>query len=721
MALIKLEDVCKTYHLGKVDVPALQGVSLEIERGELVAVMGASGSGKTTLLNTLGCLDRPSGGRYWLDGEEVAHLPAAERALVRNRKIGFVFQTFNLLPRTSALDNVTMPLAYVARDLPQRERVARARALLQRVGLADRTDHEPSQLSGGQQQRVAIARALVGSPALLLADEPTGNLDSRTSEEILALIRRLNAEEGITVVLVTHDAQVASHARRVIRFRDGFVAEDRRVEPAAPAPTRPVVPAEAARPPRPSPGRHLRGLPARVRFLAAIFFIALHALRRNVLRSALTMLGIIIGVSAVIATVEIGQGASTALQRTISNMGAGLLIVFPGTASSQGVSVGLGSQRTLLPEDADAVQRECPCVRCVAPAILARAQVVYGGRNWVPNYIYGSTPRYLEARDWALAEGQPWHDGDVRNGSRVCLLGRTVATQLFDKESPVGKEVRIQNASFTVVGVLAVKGAGAIGTDQDDVVVAPWTTVRNRVSGVALGSVNQSAVAAPDSLQKVNTLNQPYPRLQQDLYPQQTPAQMADTPRPTRTGAIDVLLVRAVSPDKTRAAMREVTAVLHARHRIRADQPDDFYIQDLSEITKVLATSVRLLGALVLGVALIALLVGGVGIMNIMLVSVTERTREIGLRMAVGARPQDILRQFLAESVVLCLVGGAVGIAVGRGSSTVLRAVLHWPIHASLAGVVAAVAVSATVGMIFGYYPAWKASRLDPIDALRYE
>ncbi len=719
MALIKLEDICKTYHLGKVDVPALQGVSLEIERGEMVAIMGTSGSGKTTLMNTLGCLNRPTGGRYWLDGEEVTHLSAAERAMVRNRKIGFVFQTFNLLPRTRAIDNVTMPLAYIARDLPHKERVQRARELLERVGLGARMDHEPSQLSGGQQQRVAIARALVNRPALLLADEPTGNLDTRTTEEILQLFQRLNAEEGITVILVTHDANVANHARRVIRFRDGFVEEDRAIGATGEPPV-----AAASVPERSrgfALGQRLRGAMLQLRFLSAIFVIALHALRRNILRSALTMLGIIIGVSAVIATVEIGQGASSALQQTITNMGAAILIVLPGTASSQGVSIGLGTQRTLLPEDADAIQRECPSVRSVAPVILARTQVVYGSRNWVPNYIYGSTPRFLEVRDWAVVEGQSLQDSDVRNGARVCLMGQTVAQQLFDKESPVGKEIRIQNASFTVIGLLARKGAGMIGMDQDDVLVAPWTTVRNRVSGTALTSVNQSTVTTGDSMQKVNSLNQTYPRTAQDLYPQQTASQLANTPLPARNASVDVVFVRAISPNKIDAAIAEITALLHNRHHVHAGQPDDFYIQNMSEISNVLATSVRLLGALVLGVALIALLVGGVGIMNIMLVSVTERTREIGLRMAVGARPQDILRQFLAESVVLCLVGGGVGIALGRGGSTLLRVMLHWPIQASLAGVVAAVAVSATVGILFGWYPAWKASRLDPIDALRYE
>jgi ABC-type antimicrobial peptide transport system permease subunit len=449
---------------------------------------------------------------------------------------------------------------------------------------------------------------------------------------------------------------------------------------------------------------------------------ALRALTRNVMRSSLTALGIIIGVAAVIAMVEIGQGASTAVQRTIKSMGANNLLVRPGTAASGGVSLGSGSVVTLTPQDAEAIARECPSVACVAPMVRARTQVVYGNRNWVPVYLYGSTPAFLEVREWGnLAEGEPFTDRDVRNGSKVCLLGQTIVRELFGDESPVGREVRVQNVSFRVIGVLSKKGASMMGVDQDDILLAPWTTIKYRVSGSTLAQVNQSAAAPADTTQKYNTLNQPYPGQQTSLYPVPSAAQLANTPMPVRFTNVDEIYVRAHSTEELPDAIRQIKELLRERHRIRPGQPEDFYVRDMTEMSKALGSTAQLMGGLLLVVALISLIVGGVGIMNIMLVSVTERTREIGLRMAVGARPRDILRQFLVEAVLLCLLGGTVGILVGRLGSWGVSYFLNWPTEASLAAVAAAVGVSGAVGVLFGYYPAWKASRLDPIEALRYE
>lgn len=448
---------------------------------------------------------------------------------------------------------------------------------------------------------------------------------------------------------------------------------------------------------------------------------ALHALRRNVMRSILTTLGIIIGVSAVIAMMEIGHGSSNAIQSTIASMGANTVLIMPGTSASGGVSFGAGSTMTLTPQDCDAILKECPLLEAAAPVVRSRAQVVYGGRNWVPMSIYGTTPLFLNVRDWTtLSEGEPFTDRDVRNSSKVCLIGQTLVRELFDNESPIGKEIRLKNVAFKVVGVLSKKGANMMGQDQDDIVLTPWTTLKYRVSGQSSTTVNQSAKSS-DSSSSVNSLNSLYPSSEVVLYPVPSTTQAADTPLPVRFTNVDQIMVSVKNSESISSAIDEMTQILHQRHHIQEEEPDDFTIRDMTEMTKALTSTSTLMTNLLLFVAMISLVVGGVGIMNIMLVSVTERTREIGLRMAVGARSRDILRQFLVEAIILCLSGGAIGIFLGRGCSYLVGKILHWPTAISIGAIVAAVVVSASVGIIFGFYPAWKASRLDPIEALRYE
>jgi ABC-type antimicrobial peptide transport system permease subunit len=458
---------------------------------------------------------------------------------------------------------------------------------------------------------------------------------------------------------------------------------------------------------------------------------AIRALRRNVMRSALTTLGIVIGVAAVIAMTEIGQGSSAAVQRTIQSMGANNLLVMPGTASSGGVSFGSGSVITLTPQDADAVARDCPAVSNVAIVVRARTQATYANKNWVPLYIYGTTPSFLDVRDWTdLEEGQPFTDSDVRNGTRVCLIGQTIKRELFNGQSPVGRELRLQNVAFKVIGVLSPRGANMMGLDQDDIVLAPWTSIKARVSGSMLTNVNQSSSATAtatttattvNAATTVNSLNQSYPGSQDSLYPTVDPLRATDYPQQTRFPNIDQILVRADSTEEIPLAIRQMTDLLHERHHIKAGQPDDFSVRDMTEMANALGATTQTMTRSLLFVALVSLIVGGVGIMNIMLVSVTERTREIGLRMAVGARPQDILRQFLVEAVVLCLMGGIMGVLSGLGTGWIVHRFLGWPTEVSILAIVASITVSAGVGIIFGYYPAWKASRLDPIEALRYE
>jgi macrolide transport system ATP-binding/permease protein len=794
MELIRIENLVKTYYLGEVDVPVLKGVSLAIEQGEMVALMGASGSGKSTLMNILGLLDRPTAGHYWLNGQEVSRLSADRRAQVRNRNIGFVFQSFNLLARTSALDNVRMPLSYSVLPWSNRQERERANELLGRVGLADRTHHEPSQLSGGQQQRVAISRSLVNHPPILLADEPTGNLDSKTSVEILEMFRRLNREEGITVIIVTHDLNVARHADRIIFIKDGLIADDpstlasygaceesqngsstngsvhengspaedhsgplngngaaaasgagelvksaaaggatavaaaTRVARAEPAAARSAEHAEVAELVEVPVARHTPPPRRRVvRLVPRTVTTALIALKRSIFRSALTALGIIIGILIVIAVVEIGQGSARQMKQSMASMGANLLQIMPGTASSGGVTFGGGSGMTLTPQDSDAISREVPALAAVAPIVRARCQIVYGNRNWVPMQMYGSTPEFLKVRDWEdMAQGAMFTDRDVRNGAAVCVLGQTVVLNLFGDESPVGKDIRIQNVSFRVVGVLSRKGANTFGMDQDDFVLAPWTTVKARVSGSTLSNANQSSssVQTPNSgstTPTINSLNQLYPTTTSTLYPPADPTAAADNPQPVRFTNVDQIMAQARSPEDVATAIEEITALLHERHHIRLGEPDDFQIRDMTEASNALFQLTTTMTIFLLVVATGSLVVGGVGIMNIMLVSVTERTREIGLRMAVGARPRDILWQFITEAIIICIFGGAIGIVLARLFAIAAQRFAHLPTMFFLPVNIAAVVVSLAVGLIFGFYPAWKASRLDPIEALRYE
>jgi ABC-type antimicrobial peptide transport system permease subunit len=448
---------------------------------------------------------------------------------------------------------------------------------------------------------------------------------------------------------------------------------------------------------------------------------SLNALRRNVMRTMLTTLGIVIGVAAVITMTEIGNGASIAIQRTMASMGANTLVVIPGAANTGGINFGFGSLMTLTPQDADAIIEECPAVRSVAPIVRARTQLIFGNRNYVPTYLYGTTPAFLDIRDWTdLENGEAFTEHDVRNANKVCIIGRTIVRQLFGEESPIGKEIRIRNVAFKVVGVLRAKGANMMGMDQDDILLAPWTTIKYRVVASSLSAANQSNTNTGNS-NEVNTLSQIYPNLQQNLYPVASSTEQTDTPQPIRFTNVDQILTAAQSASQIPSAMQQMTVLLRERHHLLIPDPDDFNIRDMTEITKAMSSTTELITKLLLCVAMISLVVGGIGIMNIMLVSVTERTREIGLRMAVGAAPSDILRQFLTEAVVLCLIGGTMGIMLGRSASYIVTSVLHWPTAASVGAIVVSVFVSASVGVIFGFYPAWKASRLDPIDALRYE
>jgi ABC-type antimicrobial peptide transport system permease subunit len=450
------------------------------------------------------------------------------------------------------------------------------------------------------------------------------------------------------------------------------------------------------------------------------FQTAIRALRRNITRSALTCVGIVIGIAAVIAMMEIGNGVSALNSQAIASLGANNLMIMPGQAASGGISFGAGSNVNLTPDDFEAIEKNCPAVKAAAPTVGANAQIIYQSKNWVPMQITGTTPDYMDVRGWPIVMGDNFTDSDVRNSNKVCLIGQTIKRELFGADTPIGKELRLGAVSLRVVGVLSRKGANMFGRDQDDIIIAPWTTIKYRVSGQ--GSSLSSAGAASSSTNTMNSLNNIYPAgVTTTLYPAQSQMQTTDSPMPIRFANIGSINAAAKSAPEIPIATQQITDVLRERHHLKPGQPDDFQIRDMTELSDTLGKTTALIATLLLIVATISLAVGGVGIMNIMLVSVTERTREIGLRMAVGARAIDILLQFLVEAIVLCLLGGIIGIALGRGTSIMVRTFMQWPTAISIPAIVASVLVSAIVGLVFGFYPAWKASRLDPIEALRYE
>ena len=691
--VIDIRALTRTYHVGGADVHALDGVDLCIQRGEFVAIMGSSGSGKSTLMGVLGCLDRPSSGSYLFEGSDVAQRSEPELARIRSERIGFVFQSFNLLARTSALENVALPLIYCRHQASHAgQRVARGRAVLALLGLAEREQNTPAQLSGGQQQRVAIARALINTPAVVLADEPTGNLDTRTSHEIMETLVRLNREQGVTIVLVTHERDIADYTQRVVTMRDGRIISDELnpPQPRAALPTLPAATPVAA-------GAMTKQAATSWAFGLMIVSAAWQALVRNKMRSVLTMLGVFIGVAALIAMVAVGQGANEAVRKQIESLGTNLFVVVPGATTSGGARAGFGSASTLTVTDAQALRREASSVAQVSYLIRQGGQVQYGDQNWSTN-VQGVTASYPPITNWTIATGRALSEEDDAGTALVVVIGETVRRQLFSEfENPLGAAILVRGIPLRVIGVYQAKGQTAWGQDQDDLVMIPFGTAERKVIGVAAPSQQSAA-------------NAQYPTLPNAFGVQ-----------PRLTGYVNQIYVQALSPAQINAAIAEVNSILARRHHIKPGDKPDFNVRNLSQIADAAEGSSQVMAALLAVVASISLLVGGIGIMNILLVSVTERTREIGLRMAIGAQRKHVLLQFLAEAVFLSVMGGVAGIAAGAGVTGAISLLAQWPTLIAPSAVAGGFAFSAAVGIFFGYYPARKAARLNPIEALRYE
>ncbi len=656
--MIELKHIYKTYQMGSEKVRALVDVSLKIAPGEFVAIMGPSGSGKSTLMHVLGLLDRPDSGEYYLGQKKLNVLLDSELAAIRNRLVGFVFQQFHLLPRMTALENAELPLIYSGK----RHLKGQAKLRIQEVGLADRMNHRPGELSGGQQQRVAIARSLVNDPLIIFADEPTGNLDSKSKEEIISILKGLN-EKGKTIIMVTHENEMAVHAGRVISIFDGKIISDVK-QGTAPKPSKESQADEIIETVLSKQERK-----ARETQLLEYLQQAAQAMVSHKMRSFLSILGILIGVAAVIAMLAVGTGAKESIEKQLASLGSNLIVVRPGSSRIHGVSSGAGAVTRFTFQDVAAIEKLSDEVKMVSPSVSGKGQVVFENNNW-STQVEGVGVDFAAIRAAQPVVGRFFTDEEVMRRDKVALLGMTVVKELFGDSNPVGQTIKINLINFRVIGILPVKGATGF-RDQDDTVIIPVTTAMYRVFG---------------------------------------------------KDYIDQLYVEATSPRTIDAAQDAITKIIIKLHRlVTKDEKDSFQIRNMSDIKATLEATTKTMSMLLGAIAAISLLVGGIGIMNIMLVSVTERTREIGLRKAIGANNKDIMSQFLIESVLMSFLGGISGILLGAGISLLITLFAGWTVRVSMSSVVLATTFSLVVGIVFGLWPASKASKLDPIEALRYE
>jgi len=650
--LIRIKNLYRRFKSGEGEVTILNDLNLEIEAGEMVAIIGQSGSGKSTLMNILGCLDRPSAGEYYINGKNATDLSPQERAALRREYIGFIFQRYHLLADLKAWENVAIPAIYAGTDGEAREK--RAKALLTRLSLGERTEHKPGQLSGGQQQRVSIARALMNGGQIIFADEPTGALDSHSGEEVMKILGELHAE-GHTIILVTHDRHIAEHADRVIEIKDGKIIADHRQQHEETASST----ADTA------PTGKKTAFGAAGRFTSAIH-MAWRAILGHKLRAFLTMLGIIIGIASVVSVVALGQGAQQQVLSQISDLGSNTIEIFPGRFGDRRA----GRIRTLVPADA-AILAQQSFIDSATPTVNASPTIRHGNKDYTGN-LTGVGDQYFQVQNIPITAGRNFSARDIDDYAALAILDKKGAETLYNSTATdnyagaLGQVLLLNNVPVRIIGIADTDKQNRFGGSNSINVYMPYTSAMNRL----LGRNNVSSITL----------------------------RISDNADPV-------------------AAEDAITRILTRRHGSK-----DFSLFNSDSLRKAITSSTQVFTLLISAIAAIALVVGGIGVMNIMLVSVTERTQEIGIRMAVGARQSDILMQFLIEALMLCLLGGALGIALAYGigwlfnqSGAEIRLIY------STSSVIAAVICSSSIGILFGYLPARNAARLDPVEALSRE
>ncbi|MFH1029182.1 MAG: MacB family efflux pump subunit [Pseudomonadota bacterium] len=648
--LLELAGLGRRFITGGQETQVLKGIDLTICHGEMVAIVGVSGSGKSTLMNILGCLDRPTEGSYRIDGLKTEELSGNELARLRREYFGFIFQRYHLMPHLTATQNTEIPAIYSGVNKSTRR--ARAREILTRLGLADKYDYRPNQLSGGQQQRVSIARALMNGGDVILADEPTGALDSKSGQEMMNVLHELHAR-GHTIILVTHDMQVANHAERIIEISDGEIVKDQA------NPNKQLVEARSL-PEKISVEKPANFLQAHWGRFAEAFKMALIALSSHRMRTLLTMLGIIIGITSVVSVVALGQGARQKVINDISSMGTNVIDINPGKDWGDEDA---SSIQTLVPSDLEALKSQV-YVDSATPATGGSQALRY--RNVTANAsVNGVGEQYFRVKGYELSQGALFDAGDIVRQSQVVVIDENTSTKFFAKADPIGKVIFLGELPCRIIGVTKEK-EGPFGNSQNLQVWIPYSAAMSRLLG------------------------QQY---------------------------FNSITVRVMEGTSNQIAEQSIINLLKQRHGRK-----DFFTNSSDSIMKTVNKTTATLTLLISAIAVISLVVGGIGVMNIMLVSVTERTHEIGIRMAVGARQEDIMQQFLIESVLVCLIGGMIGIILSYCVGLVFSLfVSSFAMKFSFISIISAFLCSTIIGVLFGFVPARNAARLDPIEALARE